>query len=407
MKTFLLMAWRNIWRNKRRTLILSVAVIIGVGGMVFALGFMNGYLEQIVDNNVNPVVGHIQIHETGFTDNPRLRSNIRPDQTKLNQIKDIEGIEAFAFRIKTNGMISSARYSSGVQIMGVQPDAENEVASIPNKIVEGRFLKKSDKNKIVLGQALFQKLKVREGSKVVLMAGDKSGEIASAAFRVVGVFDGPSEDLEKRIVYITLDDAQRIFGLQERISEIVIRMKNRDFVSSGAAELKRIFGENIEVLSWKELIPAIVQMVEFADNVIYIFYLIIFISMAFGIVNVFLMAVMERIREFGIMKSLGLRPMHLVFLVSMEGLFLGTLAIFLGVGVGALIIEYFDRYGLDLSFFGKGAEFWGFNPVIYPIMGFNDYLEIIVFTLALTIIVNFYPAFKAAGLKPVEALRHV
>ena len=310
-------------------------------------------------------------------------------------------------RVRVNAIVNTARHSSGVTLVGIDPPREAEVSFIGNAVTQGRYLEPGDEQGILVGKALLDDFESRLGHKVVLMSQDMNQEIASRAFRIVGVFRAEMEATEKQYAFVTITAAQEMLKLKEGISEISVLLKDREKASPVVHELKRALPvEAYDVQSWQELLPMVTAVLGLYDFFIFLWFLVAFIAMAFGIVNTMLMAVFERIREFGLLKSLGMKPWWIVEEVLAESFFLLLIAGMVGNGLGLASALALAGPGIDLSSFAAGLEFAGMSRVIYPVIHTRDVVTAngVVFLLGLA--VSAYPALKAARFTPVKALAH-
>ena len=317
MYTFLKISWRNIYRNFRRTMILAIIISIGYLGMIFSLSFMQGYLQQAIDSFVHSSIGHIQIHREGFVRNPVIKKRIQNPQQIETVLDQQEDIQVYTQRIKNQGIINSSESSAGVMIVGINPDQEAQVSNIKTSLVEGSFLTKDDARSIYLGKALAQKLKVGLDDKVVLMGQTINNEVSGGAYRIKGLFKTNAPGFDKSMAYITLPAAQTLFEMEHSVSEFVIiaRDAKRLPILQGALNAQ-LHSQDLEILTWQEIIPLMAQMLESSSAAIYILLIIILIAICFSIVNTLFVIVFERFREFGIMKAMGTRPRQIFMLTQ-------------------------------------------------------------------------------------------
>jgi len=310
-------------------------------------------------------------------------------------------------RVRLPAVASNARHSSGVSLVGIDPQLEAKVSFIEGAISRGRYLRPTDKHAIVIGDALLNTFETKIGHKLVMMCQGATGVMASRAFKIVGTFRAELESTEKKYVFITKKAAQDMLGLKNDITEIAILLppgqKAMDIKDRLIASLPQ---GKYEVLTWKELLPLLRAYIDIYDQFILIWYLVVFIAMGFGIVNTTLMAVLERIREFGLLQALGMRPVWILAEVLTESFFLLILGTLAGNGIALACISLLSHKGLDLSAFAAGAEFAGMSRVIFPDLQFNDWVLANLVVLILGIIVSCYPALKAARYTPIEAFAH-
>jgi putative ABC transport system permease protein len=405
---FLKMVWRNVWRNKRRSWIIICAVIVGLAGMLFSLAFTEGMMRQTLVNALGTHVAHLEIHKKGFENKKVINLSIEEPQKVIQAVAEEPGVTAYSPRVVSSGLISSSESSSGVSIIGVDPQKEPGVTIIKESVTQGDYLNEEGAYQVLIGQGLAEKLKVGLDDKIVLMAQDLTGDIGSGAYRVKGIFKTASPEFDKYMIYLNLKDSQKLLGLGNRISEVAVLIDTpRDPTAVQKSLLAKLDSEEYEVLSWKEIMPIMVSQIEFFDEMMYVFFLVVCIAMGFGIVNTLLMAIMERIREFGIMMSLGVKPRKIFQMVVAESVLLCFSGLVLGNLFTYLLVLYASRKGFDLSIFSKSLETFGIGHLIYPQLTISMVLIGAVTVLGMGIFASLYPGYKAARLRPVDALRHI
>jgi ABC-type lipoprotein release transport system permease subunit len=402
------LSWRNIWRNSRRTTVILIAVIIGVWSMIFLGALMRGMMDDMVDNGIATLTGDIQIHQKDYRDDPSVENSITdPDRVRA-VLKDVlpHGARS-AERIRVNGIASNARHSSGVTIVGIHPALEKDISFIGDAVYEGRYLKDSDTYGIIVGRAMIDKFETRLGNKLVLMSQDTGKEIASKAFRIVGVFKADMEATEKQFVFIPISTAQEMLKMKNDISEVSIVLPGHKGSGRIAGTIKSKLSSGVyEINTWRELLPILVAYIQIFEGFMYIWYVVTFVAMGFGIVNTTLMAIFERMREFGLLKALGMKPRWIIRGVLTESFFLLICGMAIGNAIGFLSVFILAGTGIDLSSLAAGAELWGIAKVIYPSVAFKDVVMANMVVLVLGLLVCLYPAVKAARFTVVEALTH-
>jgi ABC-type lipoprotein release transport system permease subunit len=406
---YLQLAWRNIWRNPRRTTVILAAVIIGVWSMIFLGALMRGIAVGMVKNGIATLTGHIQIHHKGYRDDPAIENSITNRQVVEKALsQNLPSRAQWTRRVRVNAIANNARHSSGVTLVGIEPRAEAKVSFIGSAISRGRYLAQDDSNGILVGKALLEKFETKIGRKLVLMSQDKEQEIASRAFRIVGVFRAEMESTEKQFVFVTRSAAQKMLKLGNGISEIAILLphgyENLDVYEKLKATLP---SDQFEIHNWRELLPFQTAYLRILDGFMWFWFLVVFVAMGFGIVNTTLMAVFERMREFGLMKALGMKPWWILREVLVESFLLLICGLIAGNCLGFLSIYALSGSGIDLSALAAGAEYAGMSRIIYPAIAFKDVLVANLTVLLLGLLVSLYPAIKASRFTPVQALAHI
>jgi ABC-type lipoprotein release transport system permease subunit len=313
----------------------------------------------------------------------------------------------WAQRVRVNAVVSNARHSAGVTLVGIDPIPEAKVSFIGAAISSGRYLKKNDKNGIIVGEALVEKFETKIGRKLVLMSQDIHREMASRAFRIIGTFRAEMETTEKQYVFVNRDTSQKMLKLDDAISEIGIILPDKPDNPKVYDQLKALLPhDQYEVNDWRDLLPFQTAYLRILDGFMYIWYLVVFVAMGFGIVNTTLMAVYERMREFGLLKALGMKPWWILREVLTESFLLLITGMIIGNGLGLVSIFVLSRSGIDLSALAAGAEYAGMTRIIYPAIDLKDVTVANLVVLVLGLCVSAYPAVKAARFTPVEALTH-
>ncbi len=405
---YLQLAWRNIWRNKRRTAIILTAVVIGIWSMILLGSLMRGMAVGMIKNGISTLTGHIQIHHTGYRNDPAIENSIAdPRMVEAVLSQRLPPGALWGSRVRVPAVASNARHSSGVTLVGIDPTSEARISFIGTALSQGRYLRPDDINGILVGEALLEKLDTRLGRKLVLMSQDTNREIASRAFRIVGTFRAEMEATEKQYVFVGRRASQKMLKLKDGLSEFSILLPGKpDDPGVYRALTTALPHHQFEVHTWRELLPFQIAYLKILDGFMWIWYLVVFVAMGFGIVNTTLMAVFERMREFGLLKALGMKPWWILREVLTESFLLLITGLAIGNALGFLCIYALSFSGIDLSALAAGAEYAGLTRIIYPAIEPGDVFMSNLIVLFLGILVSAYPAVKAARFAPVEALAH-
>ncbi len=399
-------AWRNIWRNKYRSLITIAGVGLGLAALIFIRAFIDGGDAQMVENYTDLYSGHIQIHSNGFQKKMSLDLSISDPAALEKKISSVPGVVAVSQRVKDYALISSADSSAGVLLIGLDPVKEPELTRLNTKVRKGSFLTSTSHADVVIGKDLADNLNVNLNSKVVIMSQGSDGSMVAASYKVCGILETGAEELDRSIALITLSAAQDLLTLNTKVSELAVRVNSIYNIDAVASELNHRFGpDNLEILSWKEISPITKQWLEFDRAFSNVILFIVLIVVAASILNTMLMSVLERTREFGVMLALGTRPAQIVGMVALESFFLGVIGTGFGAGIGLGLARYFEKNGIDLTAFSDALEAYYTGSVIHPRIFMNYVALWAAIVLATCIVASIYPAFKASRLKPMEALR--
>jgi len=401
----LIMAWRNIWRNKIRSVVIILSIAIGLFSGIALLALYQGMMKGRVRNVIDSEVGHLQIHHPEFKKDYKPEFTIPDGQNMLKRLAATPEVKLAVPRSITTGMLSTPGGSAGVQINGIIPDQEYLASQLRNKIIEGNAFNSVKKNQILIGKKLADKLKLIIGSKLVLTCIDSSEEIVSGAFRVSAIYQSDNAPLDELNVYITTKELNNMLKIGNQFHEIVLILHNDNSVDTLKERLsKQYISTKIE--TWREISPETNLLVKTTDQYSYIILVIIMLALAFGIINTMLMAILERTREIGMMLALGTNRIRIFFLVLLETFFLTFAGTPFGIVSSWVVITYFNQKGLNLS--GMGNEMmksFGFGSMIYPEFPADKILNVFFIVFLTALLSCLFPALKALRLQPVEALR--
>lgn len=400
------LAWRNIWRNKRRSLIILTSIVVGLAAVIFMEALSRGFLKQMLVNSIGTHIGHVQVHKKGFHDNRVVQNFMHDTRTPERSLEADTRVAAFSRRTIAFGLLSSASNSSGVLIVGIHPEEEERVTTIKRHLVEGRYLS-GEKHEVVISKRLAETLGVGLGDRVVAMASTLDSKVGSDMFRVVGVFQSPNSVFDKTHIYVSLENAQEMLRVDQQIAEFAVIATHVDSVQALKESLASQLGEEYEVLSYHDIIPTLLMQLDVAESSMLIFYLIIGAAMIFGISNTMLMSVFERINEFGVLKAVGMKDGRVFVMVMVEALLLGLVGTIAGSIAGIAINLPLQSSGLNFATFSEGHASWGVGGIIYPVLDYSSLASGVVLILGICLVAAFYPAYKAVKLEPISAIRYV
>jgi len=401
----ILLAWKNIWRNPTRSMIMLVAIVIGVTSGSLFTAFYNGMIYQRINDAISNETSNIQIHAPQYLENKEITDTIPRLHTILPYIDTLASLKAYSIRFKTMAMISSASNNTGVVFIGIDPEKEKATTNIWKKIVQGQYFTTDKKNSLVIGEKLAEKLKLKLRSKVVITQQDSKGNIVSAAFRVAGIYNTGNTGFDGRVVYATQADIQNMLADSSLFyHEIAIALLNDGLTGRYAAKLQASL-PFVDVKTWKELYPEVGLMADYTQYLQLIYMTIIFLALSFGIINTMLMAVMERTRELGMLMAIGMKRRKIFQMITYETIILmgsGTIA---GLGLSYLLIESLAITGINLAGFARGLNQMGFSAIVYPVLSLHEYAQTIGLVLIAGFLSSIIPARRALKLAPTEALR--
>ena len=398
------LAWKNIWRNKKRSLIIITAITLGLWAGLFSVAVMIGSWDTTVDTTINRNLSHIQIHTIAFKDD-NLISNYIPNGPEIaNDIRKLPEVKDVSARVLIEGMASSPGSSSGANIIGVDPDHEKAVTTIADYIIDGKYFEGIKRNPILVGAKLANKLGLKLRSKVVLSFQNIDTTLTYAAFRVAGIYRTESSMFDESHVFVRKSDIYGIMNNEHIINEIAIRLNSSTDLDTTMALLKQKYS-SLVVESWKELAPELELTYEFMIVEMEIFLGIIMAALLFGITNTMLMSVLERVREFGVLLAVGMKRMRVFLLILFETAILSIFGGIIGMILGSFTIWYFSDKGIDLSLFTEGFSAWGMPSILYPALPLSFYGILTSMIILTAIIASIYPSVKTIKLRPADAIR--
>ena len=405
MMTYIKLAWRNLWRNKKRTFIAAASVFFAVILALLMRSMQTGYYDYSIDASVRMYTGYIQVHGKNYWEKKSLDESMVLDKKHLTELKNTAGVNLIVPRFETYSLISYGNKTKVVQVTGINPELENQLTNLKKKLVSGKFLSDSSKGIIVAG-GLAEILQVGIGDSVVIYGQGYHGVTAAAQIPIVGIVKFTLPELNKTFTYLSLPYAQWLFSAPERLTSLSIMIDNPKELDKVKSEIKKIFNSKYEVMDWAELSPELVQSIQI-DNASGIIMLgILYIVIAFGIFGTIMMMTAERVKEFGILISVGMKKWKLALVTIYETLFISFLGVFSGAIISIPILLYFNANPIPLT--GESAEAilaFGFEPIlpfaIYPGMFFAQIWTV----LAIAMVSALYPIMFIRKLQPVEAMR--
>ncbi len=399
-------AWRNLWRNKRRSFIILTSIIIGVAAMDWMDGLARGYVIQMLTNQLGAHTAHLQIHASGFNDNKVVQNYMADADSAIAAVRATSYAKNFSRRIVAFGLLSSPGNSSGVSLVGIEPEQEKLITTIHGSIGEGRYLG-TDAHEIVISRQMARTLDVTLGDRVVAMASAIDGSIGSEMFRVVGIYQSASLSFDRMYVYVPLNAARQMLRVGSSIAEIAVLASAIDSVEVMKKELSARLGARYEVLSYRDLLPSLVSQMELMNSLMYLIYILIGAALIFGIINAFLMAVFERMHEYGVLKSIGMNNLYVLAMIELEALLLGIIGCVAGTALGAGIVHIVGKVGLNLAVFAKGLAAFGTGAILYPVLEWSSIAIGGLIIVLICLLAALYPARRAMKLEPVQAMMYV
>ena len=394
MKTLLKIAWRNVWRNKLRSSLVILSIVLGIWAGLFLMAMTLGLNEQRMNGAVETYLSHLQIHNPKFKEDQNIKYFIEDKDVVIKYLKENKDVKAFAERIIVTGMVANASGSKGIQIQGIHPEKEKKLTKISQKLVDGTYFTKFKKNPVIIGKKLANKLKLKIRSKIVVTFQDYKGNLASALFRVEGIYKTNNSIFDESTLFVRASDLEKSIGLQGEIHEIAILGNSIADISKIKKDLTpKIKPSKIE--TWKEISPELGYAQEMMSSMIFVFMGIVLIALAFSIINTMLMAVLERKKELGMLMAVGMNKKRLFAMIAIETVFIAMIATPIGMLLSFWSISYFNKYGIDLSAVAAGLENLGIGSRIYTYLPINLYFSITAMTILVAFLSAIFPARRA------------
>jgi ABC-type lipoprotein release transport system permease subunit len=397
------LAWRNLWRNKERSLLMITAVAIAVCAMLFMVAMTRGFMQGILDSGINNLPGHIQAHAKSYLDDPSIDHRFTLTSEALQDGLTDANIERWSQRIKVPAVVQSEYASQGVTLLGIEPEREPQDQRLGYKIVAGHDLS-SDSTGILIGAKLADKLETELGKRIVLMTQSAEGTLAERGFRIVGIYQTTFVAREEGEVYLALEQSQTLLGATDQISELAIFASDNSDLQHLQISLQTALGSHVEVLRWDQIDEYLGASVKTMSGFVFIIVAVVFLTLSFALVNTLIMAIFERTPEIGLLLALGLKPKSVVAALTLESMVMIGLGLILGNVFAQFILLGF-KDGVDLSSVAEGLAMAGASPYLSAQVSVSDWLTTNVLVVLLGLLTSWWPARRAARLDPIEALQ--
>ena len=400
------LAWRYLWRNHRRTIVMLSAIAVGAWAMIFMTALTRGMVDQMIVDGISVIPGHVLIHDPEYLDDPSVNNRIALSDAELDERFGNAGFASWASRVRVPAIVTSERESRGVTLLGIDPQAERGFSFVDYDDVDGRFLEGPDDKGVVLGATLADTLETRVGKRVVLMSQDPDNEIADRGFRVVGLFHAEMDATEESYAFVGKRTAQDMLRIGDSVSEVVFVGDDYRDVEPVYEKVAALVDDSVRVSRWTEVDTYLGTMMGMMDGFMLIWVIVIFLALSFGLVNTLVMAVFERIREIGLMLALGMKPAMILGQILIESMMLLAVGLLIGDVLAWATIKPLEG-GIDISIVAKGMEMFGASSVLYPSLDMDDVILSNVVVMVLGFLASLSPAWRASRYEPVEAITKV
>jgi len=399
------LAWRNIFRNKRRTIIAGIAIGIGLASMIFTDALVIGMKNNMIHSATASYMGQAQIHRRGYRETQEVTETIDQPGPLLKRLRRDSLVAKATPRIMSLAMLSSPSDVSAVSMVGIQLSSERYISQIDEALVNGEYLSEDNPRALMIGKDLAELLKVGLGDRVVLTVSEAAtGDLSQEMFRISGIFHFNIDQMDKAMAFILINKARAMLGLENEVHEIVLSFTDPSIARHPDHPFwKRYATDFNEIAGWPQLMPQLEAALEMSEFSTYLIGIVLFSVVALGIINTLFMSLHERMFEFGVLRAVGTSPFAMGRLIMLEAGALAVVSIILGMIMGLLVTTITAHTGIDYS----GIEFAGvtFRELLYPVMTLDQFIRFPVWVFIFTSMVSLYPAIYAARMKPAEALQ--
>ena len=401
------LASRNIWRNRRRTLLTLSAMVVSLALLTLSLGVFSGMLVDILASTTEQYHGHLVITANDYLDDRDMYKNFDAENGVAEKLDTLSNINGYSPRLRSFGLVSHADSSYPAELLGIIPEMESRVTNLHQQIVEGNYLAQGNIDGAVLGASLAKKLKVSVGDELVFVTQAADGSIGNDLLTISGIFRTGHTVHDNSLVLVPQRWLQRVIALTGRIHEIAVSVSDPRQVTFYKQEVAALLPPELSVVDWGDLLPEMREVIASFDVSRMIFVIILYFATGLGILNTIFMSVMERTREFGIMMALGIRPPQIKRLVLLESFILGSSGSLLGRIGGLGLSFYMSRVGIDLSSWITPSTYAGgtISPRLKAIFELRNFIDPAWLLILVSILAGYFPARRAARLQPVEAIR--
>ena len=409
--TLIKIGWRNIWRNKKRSLVVILSIVLGLYGGLIISSLMITLNSQRMNTAINTYLADIQIHNKEFSKEYSLSDTISNIHYLEEKLKKDNRVKAYSKRVVINGMLSNSTGSYGVNVLGINPKSEIKVTNVYTKIIEGDYFKSKRSNTMIVGKKLADKLNLRLRSKVVIAFQDVNGDITSLLFRIEGIFKSGNGMFDDYNVFVKNSSIFSNIPDLNSYHEIPVLTINGGVTTNSVNESLRLdlqkINNTLDVKSWDEIAVELAYANQMLSSFLYIFMLIVLSGLSFGIINTMLMAILERKKEIGMLMSIGMTKIYIFLMICFETIFLSLVAIPFGLLITYITIDYFSVSGIDLSVVGSGLENFGVGTILYLKLPAEYYLNLSLLVILISSISSIFPAIRALKINPAEATKSI
>lgn len=405
MRTYFKLAWRNLWRNKSRTLITSAAVFFGVMLSAFMSSMQEGSYDHYIDTIVNYFSGYIQIHKAGYWDEKTINNTFVADSSLMEKVAEVKDITFTTPRLESFALASHGDITKGALIIGIDPENENRITGLSEKMIRGDFLGQSDPG-VIVAEELARYMKLDVNDSIVLLSQGYHGVTAAGLYRIKGILKHPSPDLNRELIYMDINTCRKFYTADNLMTSLVVMIGDNDNLNAVRDHLKSELGDSYEVMTWEDMQPILVQQIESDRASGKIMKAILYILIGFGILGTIMMMMAERKKEFGVIIAVGMRKYKLSIILLLETFLVGMVGVLAGLLASYPLNYYFYLNPIPLT--GKAAEMMldmGFDPIMKFSMDSVVFVNQAITIFVITLLIAIYPLITVRKLSIMNALR--
>lgn len=406
MTTNLKLAWRNLWRNRRRTIITISSIIFSVLLASFMRSLQEGSYSSMIDNVVKFYSGYLQVQDTAFWDERTLENSFQPSKELMSDIEKIDDVSLVSHRIESAALAANGPKSKTAMVLGIEPNLEDKITNISKKITKGNFLNPGDKG-VVIGEGMANYLGLDVGDTLIMISQGYHGISANGLFRVNGIMSHPNKEYDNRLIYLSLEAARDFYSAPGISTSLVIMTDNPYGVNQLKKKIGKILPEQDTVMTWVEMQPELEQLIQSDRGGGIIMLGVLYVVIAFGMFSVVMMMVKERQREFGVIHAVGMRKTKISTVLFIETLLIGVIGSVIGLLISVLIAFYF--YHNPIPFSGEqvvsASEKFGMAPFIFFSMKPSLFYNQMILVFGISLIISLFPIYTIHRLKITKAMR--
>lgn len=399
------LAWKNMWRNRHRTIIAMASIFFAVLLTVVTSSLQKGVFDNMVRNVVSFYSGYLQVQHQAYWDE-RILDNTFQGSTELEELlRDDPSIASVSPRLESFALASSEELTKGCMVVGIAPEEENRITALAEKVVAGTYLTPEDRG-VLMGEGLAERLRVHAGDTIVLLGQGYQGATAAGKFVIRGVLKFGSPELSNQFLFLTLREAQYLYGAEDRLTSYVLNLRDPSLLSKAEASLQKKLGAGLSVLTWEEMMPEMVQHIQTDQGSMYIIQGILYLLVSLGILGTLLMMMIERKYEMGMLIAIGMKKMKLMQLMVMESVVTVLTGCCLGLVVSLPVVYWLKAHPIRFTGeIGDVYEEFGFEPIFPATLDADIFLAQGFVVLAVGLLLSLYPIVRIARLDPVEAMK--